>query len=101
MANTAAVYARIDPKLKKDAEEILSELGLTPSSVVQMLYSQIKLTRSVPFEIKLPPRAPLSVADLTNEQLSAELQKGVDSIKAGKVHSAEEVDAIFRRGITS
>ena len=34
MANTAAVYARIDPKLKADVEDILSQLGLTPSSVV-------------------------------------------------------------------
>ena len=48
MANTAAVYARIDPQLKADVEDILSRLGVTPSSVVQMLYSQIKLTRRFP-----------------------------------------------------
>ncbi len=92
MANTATVYARIDPQLKSDAEKVLSELGVTPSSVVQMLYSQIKLTRSIPFEIKLPSRAPLSIYDLTDEQLEAELQKGVDDISAGKVYSADEVD---------
>ena len=97
MANTAAVYARIDPQLKSEAEEILDQLGLTPSSVVQMLYSQIKLTRSVPFEIKLPPKTPLSIADMTPEQLAAELQKGIDSIKAGRVHSADEVDAILKK----
>ena len=96
MANTATVYARIDPKLKNEAEKVLSELGVTPSSVVQMLYSQIRLTRSIPFEIKLPPRAPLSIADLTDEQLEAELQKGVDDISAGKVYSADEVDELLR-----
>ena len=97
MANTATVYARIDPQLKSEAEEILDQLGLTPSAVVQMLYSQIKLTRSVPFEIKLPPRAPLSIADMTPEQLAAELQKGIDSIKAGKVYSADEVDETLKK----
>ena len=96
MANTATVYARIDPQLKSDAEKVLSELGVTPSSVVQMLYSQIKLTRGIPFEIKLPSRAPLSISELTSEQLEAELQKGVDSVSAGKVHTADEVDELLR-----
>ena len=97
MANTAAVYARIEPELKNEVEGILSQLGITPSAVVQMLYSQIKLTRSIPFEIKLPTRKPLSVEELTTEQLNAELQKGYDSIQSGRLYSADEVDAIFHR----
>lgn len=97
MANTAAVYARIDPELKAEVDDILSRLGVTPSSVVQMLYSQIKLTRSIPFGIKLPAKAPLSLAELTTEQLSAELQKGYDSILSGKSYSADEVDEIMHR----
>ena len=48
MANTSAVYARIDTQLKKNAEEILSQLGITPSSAIQMLYSQIVLSRGLP-----------------------------------------------------
>jgi len=97
MANTAAVYARIEPELKNEVEDILSQLGVRPSAVVQMLYSQIKLTRSIPFEIKLPVRKPLSVDELSLEQLSAELGKGFDSIQAGRVHTADEVDEILRR----
>lgn len=97
MANTAVVYARIDPELKADVEDILSRLGLTPSSVVQMLYSQIKLTRSIPFPIALPWGRPLSIEELSTEQLNAELQKGYDSILAGKVYSADEVDTIMKK----
>ena len=92
MANTAAVYARIEPELKNEVEGILSQLGVTPSAVVQMLYSQIKLTRSIPFEIKLPTRKPLCVEELTTEQLNAELQKGYDDIQVGRLHSVDEVD---------
>ena len=97
MANTATVYARIEPELKTDVEGILSQLGLTPSAVIQMLYSQIKLTKGIPFEIKLPSRKPLSLDELTTEQLNAELQKGFDDIQAGRLHSADEVDAIMHR----
>ena len=39
MANTSAVYARIDTNLKDNAESILSQLGISPSSAIQMLYS--------------------------------------------------------------
>lgn len=97
MANTATVYARIEPELKNEVEGILSQLGVTPSALVQMLYSQIKLTRSIPFDVKLPSRRPLSLDELTTEQLNAELQKGVDSISAGRMHSADEVDAILNK----
>ena len=43
MANTTAVYARIDTDLKNNAENILNQLGISPSSAIQMLYSQIVL----------------------------------------------------------
>ena len=79
MANTSAVYARIDTNLKDNAESILSQLGISPSSAIQMLYSQIVLKKGMPFELKLPSSKPLAVGAMTREQLDAELQKGVDS----------------------
>ena len=47
MANTSAVYARIDTNLKENAESILSQLGISPFSEIRMLYSQIVLTKCV------------------------------------------------------
>lgn len=93
MANTSAIYARIDTDLKNNAEGILSQLGISPSGAIQMLYSQIVLHNGIPFDLRIPDKKPLSVADMTKEQFDAELQKGFDSFKAGKVLSADEVDA--------
>ena len=56
MANTAAVSVQIDPELKKNAESILSQLGITPSSAIQMLYSQVILSGGLPFQPCLPCR---------------------------------------------
>ena len=50
MSNSAAVFVRMDPALKENAESVLEKLGITPSSAVQMLYSQIVLTQSLPLE---------------------------------------------------
>ena len=62
-----------------------------------MLYSQIVLKKVMPFELKLPSSKPLAVGAMTREELDAELQKGVDSIKEGKVYSADEVDAVLAK----
>ena len=97
MANTTAVYARIDTDLKENAESILSKLGITPASAIQMLYSQIVLRNGMPFELKLPYTAPIAMEGLSREQLDIELQKGVDSLKNGKGLTADEVDAQLRR----
>ena len=96
MANTTAVYARIDTDLKENAESILSKLGITPTSAIQMFYSQIVLRQGMPFELKLPAPAPIAIGSLSKEQLDAELQKGVDSLKNGKGLTADDVDKQLR-----
>lgn len=40
---------------------------------------------------------PLSVSTMTGEQLDTELKKGYASIKAGRVYSADEVDALLAK----
>lgn len=91
MANTTAVYARIDSNLKENAERILQQLGISPSSAIQMLYSQIVLTRGMPLDLHLPTRKPTAIGDMTREELDAELQKGMDSLKSVKAYSPDEV----------
>ncbi len=93
MANTSAVYARIDTGLKENAEDILSRLGISPSSAIQMLYSQIVLQRGMPFELRLPDAAPTAIGGMSRAELDLELSKGVESLRAGKGLSADEVDA--------
>lgn len=97
MANTSAVYARIDTELKDQAEEILAKLGITPSSLIQMTYSQVVLNNGLPFEVRIPARVPVAIGSLTKEELDAELEKGMKSIKEGRVYTDEEVDAELKR----
>ena len=97
MANTTAVYARTDTGLKANAEEILSQLGITPSSAIQMLYSQIVLTRGLPLDLHLPPTNPTAIGGMSREELDAELRKGVESIQEGKTFTTDEVDEELSR----
>ncbi len=92
MAKTSVVYARIDTNLKNNAENVLFQLGISPSSAIQMFYSQIVLNNGIPFWLKLPSSKPSSIGATTREQIDRELSKGMDSIKSGEVFSADEVD---------
>lgn len=92
MANTAPVYARVEVGLKENAEGILSQLGISPSEAIKMLYSQIVLVKGMPFQSKLPDINHFSAQGITKAEFDAELQKGMDSIKNGRTHSVEDVD---------
>ena len=97
MANTSAVYARIDTGLKDSAESILAQLGITPSSAIQMLYSQIVLQKGMPFDLRLPDSKPTAIGGMSRENLDVELLKGIESLKSGKAYTADEVDAELAR----
>lgn len=92
MANTATVYARIDPALKSEVESILSQLGITPSSLIQMLYSEIKLTKKVPLSLSIPKKEPVYLNELTEEEFDAEMAKGIDDVKNGRTISMDDFD---------
>ena len=97
MANTNVVYARIDTNLKEDAESILSQLGISPSSAIQMFYSQIVLQKGMPFELRLPAKKPLAIGNMSKEDLNLELKIGIDSLNEGKSYSVDEVDSYFSK----
>ncbi len=97
MANTSAVYARIDTNLKENAESILSQLGISPSSAIQMLYSQIVLTKGLPLDLHLPPAKPTAIGGMSRTELDAQLTKGMESLKSGRTYTADEVDAQLAR----
>ncbi len=96
MANTSAVYARIDNGLKESAEQILGRLGISPSSAIQMFYSQIVLTKGLPLDLHLPEAKPTAIGGMSRAELDAELKKGMDSLDSGS-YTADEVDTLLAK----
>lgn len=96
MANTKAVYARIDTKLKENAESILQQLGISPSSAIQMLYSQIVRTNGFPLDLHLSYQTPTALGTMSQTELNAALQEGYESTLTGKKYSVEEVNQMMK-----
>lgn len=93
---TANVFTRVDPDTKEQAEAILNQLGIPMSNAIGMFLKQIVMHRGIPFDMRIPASVPLSVGSMTKEQFDAELQKGMDDIAAGRVVSADVVEAEMR-----
>lgn len=51
----ANVNIRVDDNLKKDAEHIFSELGLSMSAATTVFYKQVVRSGGIPFELVLDP----------------------------------------------
>ena len=91
MARTSNVFARVEPEIKEQAEQVLDQLGIPMSNAVSMFLRQIVLQRGIPFEMKLPECKPVAFGALTKEQRDAELEKGMADIRAGHTLSAQSV----------
>ena len=97
MAKSANLYARIEPEIKEQAEKILSALGIPASNAINMFYKQIILQRGLPFEVKIPDRAPADISMLRTEELHAELEKGYADMMAGRTKDGKTVFADIRK----
>ena len=95
MNATAAVYVKVDASDKKIAETIMHSLGVTPSSLIQMLYKQVILKRAIPFDISLPSK-PIATGGMTEEEIAELVQEGIDSTK-NRTFTVEEMDALLRK----
>ena len=93
---SANIYARIEPDIKKQAEDILSSLGVSASSAINMFYKQIILQRGLPFEVKLPAPPVPDMSQLTKKELAFEISKGLADAESGHVTPADEVFASLR-----
>ena len=97
MANSSALYVRMDPTLKESAEEILSQLGISSSSAVQMFYHQIVLHRGLPFQLQQPNNRPVAIGGMSRTERDRENKQGLDSLEVGPLYSADDVDQELAR----
>ncbi len=54
MGKTETIRARVKPELKRDAEAVLRKIGLTSSEAITLFLTQVKLTKGLPFPVRIP-----------------------------------------------
>ena len=82
MAKTATIQTRVDPKIKRNAQKILSTLNISMSEAISIYLTQITLNKGIPFEIKIP------------NKLTVRILKESENIK--ELHKVSDVDELFQ-----
>jgi DNA-damage-inducible protein J len=66
MIKTTTVRARIEPHLKKEAENVLGALGLSATQAITLFYRQVTLRKGLPFDVVIPNAATRKTLESTD-----------------------------------
>ncbi len=80
MAKTTTIQARINPKIKTQAQKILNSLHISMSEAISIYLTQIALHKGIPFEIKVPNELTLKTIKKAANGKGLHKVKGVDEL---------------------
>ena len=95
MEKRATLNLRVNPDVKRDAESVLSQLGISMSTAVDMYLRQIKMTGGIPFPIVIknaPDR--VNAEMMTASQIRDKIQRGLEDIDDGRT---QDLDAVIKK----
>ena len=93
----SAVTLELDPKLYRQAENILKSIGLEYSAALNLINRQIVLRNALPIELRgeeFRPPIPC-IDDMTDEEFIRLFEEGMESIEAGRCHTLDEAKKIL------
>lgn len=95
---SANVLARVEPEIKEQAESIMSKLGVPASVVINMLYKQIIMTRSIPFPLSVPDE-PVARDSMAAAEFNTMMEAGLSQAKADESRLVSDVFSDLRKGL--
>ena len=93
---TSGVFVRIEPDLKTQAEQVLSDLGLSISGAINLFFKQIVLNQGLPFAVRKPKRE-MCYELMTEEEMMESLGESEKELDEGKGIDAETAFADFNK----
>lgn len=80
MNKSAFIRARIEPSLKITAEEVLENMGITPTQAITMLYKRIARDHEWPLELKVPNAKTRKALEETDKGIGLIKYKDADNL---------------------
>ena len=84
MAKTEMIRARVEPELKREAEELFSVLGMSATEAITLFYRQVTMHRGLPFDVRVP-----------NEETVEALRQSRDGVDLEEHATFEDFKAAF------
>ncbi|MBB6309472.1 type II toxin-antitoxin system RelB/DinJ family antitoxin [Xanthobacter tagetidis] len=90
MATTAFVRARVDERVKEEAEAVLSYFGLNISDAVRMTLTRIARDGALPLELKIPN---------AETQAAIEESRAMMAARQARFHEGQDlIDVLDKKG---
>ncbi|MBE5822029.1 MAG: type II toxin-antitoxin system RelB/DinJ family antitoxin [Clostridiales bacterium] len=80
MAKTDTLHIRVEPSVKKRAEETLNELGLSITEAINVFLNQVILNDGIPFEIRKPRFNKETIQAIKDTENGRKLSKTFDTV---------------------
>jgi len=88
-ARSAYVNVRVEPDVKKQAEDILEKLGVSTSAFINRTYRQVIMKMGIPFSVELPSGIK-TLDTITDAEFDEMMQTGLEQAKKGESVPYEE-----------
>ncbi len=95
----ATVSARVEYDVKTEAEDILQQLGIPVSVLINALYRQIIFRHGIPFSLTVPAM-PKTLDTMTKADLNMRLQHSYEQSLAGEGRPMREVFDELERSLS-
>jgi addiction module RelB/DinJ family antitoxin len=82
---SSKVQVNMDSDLKETAEDIIKEVGLTPTTVIVGMYKQIAATGKIPLDYSLTPK----------QMAALELKRVSKKVPVQEIKSKEDLEEFF------
>ena len=80
-AKAEMVRAWVDPELKRQAEDALAAIGLTPSTAVTLLYKFIAADGDLPLDLHIPNEETLQAIEDARNGIGLTRYKSLEDLK--------------------
>ena len=82
MAKTAMIRARVEPELKRQAEEYFSALGMSTTEAITLFYKQVTVHHGLPFEVRIPNDETIEALRQARDREGLEEYSSLEDLKA-------------------
>lgn len=85
-SSTKRVQVNVDKDTVERVDEIIADMGLTPTAVINALYNKISATGEIPFSLKLTP----------DQMANIDLQDALKKLPVHRVKTKADLEKFFK-----
>ena len=80
MAKTSTIHVRIEPEIKEQVDNILTEIGISTTDAVNMFFRQVIRYQGIPLDLRIPNADTIAAMEEVEEMIRTGSGKAYSSV---------------------